>query len=142
MLRRLRHIPWQAIRTRLILAGVAITFIALFPNDTPAGNSLNDRVLGQAKDSLFNYIAWEAGAITTKLSELSSVAAYMTEAQRSRYVYDYLKLVANLQQLNAKLSTDFCDPTVQDPSAASADLRAQRDALHVQVEKAQLLAEA
>jgi hypothetical protein len=142
MLRRLRRIPWRAIRTRLILAGIALTFIALFPNDTPAGNSLNDKVLGQAKDSLFNYIAWEAGAITTKLGELSSVAAYMTEAQRSRYVYDYFKLVANLQQLNAKLSADFCDPAVKDPSAASAELRTQRDAVRTQVDKTQPLAEA
>ena len=43
MLRRLRRIPWRTIRTRLILAGIALTFIVLFPNDTPAGNSLNDK---------------------------------------------------------------------------------------------------
>lgn len=140
-MQRLRRISWQSIRTRLILAGIALAFMAIFPADTPGGNSLNDRVLGKARNVLFNYAAWEAEAVGGKLNQRTGVSAYLTEAERSRYVHDYLKLVAKLQDLNSRINAVYSDPSVRDPASASADLRAQRDTVRSEVDKQQPLAE-
>jgi hypothetical protein len=138
---RLRRIPWQSIRTRLILAGIALAFMAVVPADTPGGNSLNDRVLGRARNVLFNYVAWEAEAIAGKLNQQAGISAYLTEAERSRYVHDYLKLVGRLQDLNSRINAVYTDPAVRDPASSSADLRAQRDAVRADVDRQQPLAE-
>jgi hypothetical protein len=138
----LKRLSWQAVWTRLILAVLAFGYIAALPGDTPAGNSLDDRVLGQARDVLFNYAAWEVDAIGSKINQQSSgLAAYMTEAERSRYVHDYLQGVARLQGLDSKIDALYSDPSVSDPDAASADLRAQRDSMQTQVGQQQPLAE-
>jgi hypothetical protein len=141
MVQRLRPIAWQSIRTRLILGGIALAFMAAVPADTPGGNSLNDRVLGRARNVLFNYVAWEAEAIADKLSQQTGISAYLTEAERSRYVHDYLKLVGKLQDLNSRINALYTDPAVRDPASASADLRAQRDAVRAEVDRQQPLAE-
>jgi hypothetical protein len=138
----LSRLSWQAIWARLILAVLALGFVAAFPGDTPAGNNLDDRVLGRARDVLFNYVAWEVDALGSKISQQSSgLAAYMTEARRSRYVHDYLQLVARLQGLDSKIDALYSDPSVSDPDAASTDLRAQRDSMQTQVDQQQPLAE-
>jgi hypothetical protein len=137
-----KRLSWQAISTRLILAALAFGFITAFPGDTPAGNDLDDKVLGQARDVLFNYAAWEVDAIGGKIGQQASgLAAYMTETERSRYVHDYLQLVARLQALDSKIDALYSDPSVADPDAASADLRAQRDSMQAQVDQRQSLAE-
>jgi hypothetical protein len=137
-----KRLSWQAIGTRLILAVLALGTIVAFPGDTPAGNSLDDRVIGQAGDDLFNYVAWEADAIASKIEQQSSgLAAAMTEAQRSRYVHNYLQQVAKLQSLDSQIDALYSDPSISDPDAASADLRARRDPLQAQVDQQQPLAE-
>ncbi|MCC7447397.1 MAG: hypothetical protein IT324_08280 [Anaerolineae bacterium] len=141
-MRVIRRIPWRAIRTRLILGAIALGFMIGFPNDTPGGNSLNDRVLGHAKDVLFNYVAWEADAIGVKLvQQQAGLAPYLTEAQRSQYVHDYLKTVTEAQQLDAKINALYSNPDIHDPAAASADLRTRRDQLQAQIAQKQPLAE-
>ncbi len=141
-MRVIRHIPWRAIRTRLILGAIALSFMIGFPNDTPGGNSLNDRVLGHAKDVLFNFVAWEADAIGVKLvQQQAGLAPYLTEAERSRYVHDYLKLVTDAQSLDSKINNIYSNPDIHDPAAASADLRTQRDQLQAQIAERQALAE-
>ncbi len=139
----MKSIPWRAIRTRLILIAIAVGIVLLFPADTPGGNSLNDRVLGQAKNDLFNYVAWEADALQQKLVEQQAgLSPYLTEDQRSRFVHDYLQHVRTLQSLDAKINAIYSDPTVQDPAHASTQLRDQRAAAFAQVTGEQPLAEA
>ncbi len=141
-MRRLRRISWQSIRTRLILAIIALGVISLFPGDTPAGNSLDDKVLGRARDVLFNYVAWEADALGGKINQdESGLSPYMTEAERSRYVYNYLKLVGNLQALDSKISLAYNSADSPARAATIADLRSQRSAVQAQVDQQQPLAE-
>src|SRR5437016_2016404 len=110
-----KRFSWKALFIRLILLYIALAFIALFPGDTPAGGSLEERVIGKSRDYLFNYVAWEFSALSSKVGEQSSPSAYMSEAERSRYVHDYLALVLKLQQAYAKLDAIYSDPKVQDP---------------------------
>jgi len=126
-----------------VLLGVALIFLVLFVADTPGGNSLDERVLGRAKDVLFNYVEWELDAISFKLrQQQAGVSPYLREAQRSAYVVEYLALVRKMQALEARIDTLYSDPKTQDPEAATAALRQQRDALRQQVEAKHLLAEA
>ncbi len=138
----LRRLPWRSICTWSTLALIALAVVVLFPSDTPAGNSLEERVLGKARDVLFNYVAWEVEAIASKIGQQESgPGPYMAEADRSRYVHDYLQRVARLQRLEYQIGQIYSDPSIRDPLAASADLRAQYGPLRIQVEAQQPLAE-
>jgi hypothetical protein len=82
VLSTLRRFPWRAFRTRLILAGLAIGFVFLFPADTPGGNDLSSKVLSKASDVLFNYVAWEVDALARKiLQQQVSIAPYLSGSQ-------------------------------------------------------------
>ncbi len=143
MLRRLRRIPWDALRTRLILLIIAVGFAFLFPGDTPGGNGLSDKVLGQARDRLFNYVTWEAEALFHKVVQTQSgLAPYLSEADRAAYVVVYLRKVANLQTLNARIDAILKDPTIPDKEAASAEFVRLRDEKRKDVAVRQALAEA
>ncbi|MEP7287136.1 MAG: hypothetical protein ABI947_15385 [Chloroflexota bacterium] len=134
---------WQSVRARLTLALIALAYLAIFPGDTPAGNSLNERVLGSAKEVLFNYVAWEANAISRKFDQQQAgLSAYLTEPQRSRYVVDYLQAVHQLQDLDGKINGIYTDPKIPDHEAATVDLRTQRTTLQNEVNAKLPLAEA
>src|SRR5919109_2654512 len=104
-MRRLRiYFSPRFLGTRLILLGIALGFVTIFPGDTPGGNSIDAWVLAKAKESLFNYVAWETDAIIQKIEQGQAGAApYLTETQRSQYVHDYFDNVRRLQALNGKI---------------------------------------
>lgn len=130
---------WRKLLTRLTLAGFAILFVVLFPGDTPGGGTLQERVLGQSKDVLFNYAAWELNAIFAKIAQLQSgPAAYLDEAQRSAFVVNYLDRVTELQQVNGQIEALYADPARKTPDPA---LLARRDTLAAEVAAKQPLAE-
>lgn len=134
---------WQSIKTRLILALIAFIFLTVVPSATPGGNSLTARVLGKARDVLFNYVEWEADAINQKLLQHSAgTAAYLTDAQGTRYVHDYLQLVRELQDTSGQINALYTRLPAQEADAASADLRAKRDQQLKEEQKQQPLAEA
>lgn len=140
---RLKFPPWRSLRARLIMLGIAAAYLVLFFGDTPGGNSLDERVLGRAKDVLFNYVEWELDAISFKLrQQQAGLSPYLSEAQRSAYVVDYLALVRKLQALEARIDSIYSDPKVQDREAATAVMREQRDILRGQVAAKHMLAEA
>lgn len=124
--------------TRLILLVFAAAFILIVPADTPPANTRSDRVLGYAKDSLYNYVAWLIGAVIAKIGQThADPTAFMSEAARSAFVVEYLARLAQLQTLNSDLERAL--------SAESADvtaLIAQRDALAAQIARETPLAEA
>ncbi len=133
---------WKAARTGGILTVYAAAYLALGPADTPAGNSLNERVLGKARDVLFNYIQWEADAVGQKIGQhYAGVGPHLTDAQGARFVYDYLDLVRKLQSTQAQIDSVYADPKIADHDAASVALRSQRDTLSAQVSTRQPLTE-
>lgn len=138
-----RRIPWEALATRLVLLGLALVFLVFFPASTPGGGSLTERVLGKARDDLFNYLAWEVDALFQKFREVQSgLAPFLDEGQRAKFVVDYLALVAELQTLDREIEKVYALPIIPNKEAASADLRAERARIQALIDQRQPLAEA
>ena len=94
------------------------------------------------KDRTFDYVSWEVGALAAKAEQvLYGLHPFMTEADRSQYVRDYMTNLARAQQLEAQVTAIFADPNVTDPQVESAELRAERDALRADLIQRQGLAE-
>ncbi len=66
----------------------------------------------------------------------------MDETTRSAYVRSYMNDLGYVQRIEAQIAAIYADPTVSDPAAASADLRAQRDTRRADLRDRQALAEA
>jgi hypothetical protein len=138
-----RRFPWAALRNRLALAVLAVFFVSLFPGSTPAANRLEDRVIGQARDSLFNYVEWDISALMAKIRQVhASPSPYLDEPARAAYVVNYMHRVAELQGVEAEIARRYSDPAEADPDAATAELRARRDTLRGDVADLRPLAEA
>ena len=100
------------------------------------------RTLGVARDHLFGFVQWEAEALVDKaLNAAVAPQRYMTEAERTRFVRDYIQLVYDIHQIEDKVQDIYTDPAVADPEAASATLRAERDRLRARQQARQALAE-
>jgi hypothetical protein len=126
-----------------VLGVLAMGFIVLFSGDTPGGNSLQDKALAPIRDILFDYVAWELGAIGYKLNQVQGgVSPYLDEATRSAVVVDYLRLVAEFQTTERRIASLYSDPTVRDPEANSRALRERRDQQRRDLDQRQPLAEA
>jgi hypothetical protein len=94
------------------------------------------------KDRTFDYVTWEVGALGAKFEQvLYGLHPFMTEADRSQYVREYMTDLSRAQQLEAQVTAIFADPDVADPLAESADLRAERDSLRADLSQRQGLAE-
>lgn len=95
------------------------------------------------KDHTFDYVTWEVNALAAKAEQtLYGLHPFMTEADRSAYVRQYMRELIRAQQLEAQVALLFTDPDVTDPQAESAELRAERDALRADLRQRQGLAEA
>ncbi|MBZ0295392.1 MAG: hypothetical protein K8L99_22725 [Anaerolineae bacterium] len=95
------------------------------------------------RDHLFDYVTWEIDALATKTQQtLFGLQPFMSEADRSQFVRDYMADITTAQQLEAQVSAIYTSPDVTDPEAESADLRAERDQLRESLSQRQPLAEA
>ncbi len=93
-------------------------------------------------DYTFDYITWEAGAIGAKLdAAFFGAAPYLDETVRARVVREYLDLVRQIHELEHQVKQVYTDPEIEDPEAATADLRAERDTLRAEQARQQTLAE-
>lgn len=96
-----------------------------------------------ARDWQFDYVGWEINALAVKARQtLWGLHPFMTEADRSAFVRAYMADLAAAQRLESAVSALYADPAVTDPAAASAELRAERDALRRDLTARQPLAEA
>lgn len=94
-------------------------------------------------DQHFDFIGWELSALAAKASQaLWGAHPFMDEASRSAYVRAYFDDMAQAHALEAQIESVYADPTITDPDTASADLRAERDALRADLASRQSLAEA
>lgn len=133
------HAFWQSFWT-VVLVGV---FLVGVPGVRPDRQSSDFQALGIARDHLFNFVTWETGALLDKAANATlSPQTYMTDEDRVAYVRDYLQLVYDIAQLETEVQNIYIDPNIEDPEAASADLRAERDRLRAEQQVRQALAEA
>lgn len=103
-----------------------------------------EAVIGRiAGSALFDFITWEAGALLTKAGEtLYGVHPFMNDAERSAFVRAYMDDLARAQAWDAEIVARYSDPSLDDPLAASAQLRAKRDTLRADLAARQSLVEA
>lgn len=91
----------------------------------------------------FDFIEWTAAALDNKWQAIRSGAQNaMSEEERHAFVLDYLDQLGTVMRIEADIERVFADPTVSDPDAATAGLRAERDALRKALSRRQATAEA
>lgn len=84
------------------------------------------RVRYYTRNEEFDFIGWTANALVLKLSQAAlGTASYLTESQQHQLVIEYVQLVQQISQLNSQINKVYATPNLQDPQAASADLRRQ-----------------
>lgn len=105
--------------------------------------STRDAIATRVSEHLFNYVAWEINALGVKAGQtLFGHHAFMDEATRVAYVRAYMADVVRAQQLEAAIQRAYIDPALADPASATAEQRAERDALRASLRERQTLAEA
>ncbi|MBN1967324.1 MAG: hypothetical protein JW910_21910, partial [Anaerolineae bacterium] len=138
-LRTLRRLFWKLARIGLI----AIFILVFFQTCDPPPGDFYTGAAAHARDSLFDYVGWELDALVSKAFEgVFGMAAYLDEAARSDVVRAYMADVGIMLRLEGEIAAVYADPDVDNPEAATADLRAERDALRADLAARQGLAEA
>ena len=138
LLKRLFRLVRRGLRALLLLV---LLLFGLQRSTIPPGLQWNAIAL-LVKDDTFDYVSWEIDALAVKLQQtLYGLHPFMAEVDRSAYVIAYMNDLAQAQSLEAQVNAIFTDPAVDDPLAASADIRAERDALRTDLRDRQPLAE-
>jgi hypothetical protein len=108
----------------IFLASLALTGSSL-PNLDPLAPAR-----AYSRSFEFDYVSWILNALGVKIDQLAlGTSAYLTLQERSGTVREYLQLVTQIQQVGARVTDIYADPSVKDPLAATQDLRAQLAAL-------------
>ncbi|GAB4470725.1 MAG: hypothetical protein Kow00124_07150 [Anaerolineae bacterium] len=124
----------------VILSGV---FLVAVPGARPDPGGESFQALGIARDHLFDFAAWEAGALFDKATTaLLAPQRYMTEGERSQFVRDYFLLVKEILSVEREIESLYIAPEIGNPDLASLPLRARRDDLRAEQQARQALAEA
>ncbi len=134
---------WHSFGRGLGMAVLAGLFLVAVPGVRPDLSDRSFQALGIARDHLFDFVQWETNALADKaLNAAVGSQRYMAEEERLQFVRNYILLVYDIHQLESQVQDIYTDPTVADPEAASADLRARRDILRLEQHSQQALAEA
>lgn len=132
------HALWRGFWVMLLAAVLLIPAAGMRPD--PQDDSF--RTLGIARNHLFGFVQWEAEALADKaLNAAIAPQRYMSEAERTQLVRDYIRLIYDIHQLEDKVQDIYADPAIADPEAASAKLRIERDRLRARQQAQQALAE-
>lgn len=135
---RVLRLIFRIVRYTIVLA----LFLFLIQRSTYPLHLNWNAVSAIVRNYQFDYVSWEINALATKTSQaLWGGHPYMTEEARSQFVRDYMADLEQARQLEGQIQTIYTDPTVADPEAVTADLRAARDALRNDLESRQPLAE-
>jgi len=135
--------PKRAIKQTLSLALVILLGMFLLASSTLTPGDLTEKVRAFTRDKEFDFTNWVWNAVQVKLAQRTIAAErYLTEEERHKLVVDFLKVVLEIQIKEGQLNEIYADPNVADPQAASAELRAELEALHEQRNQAAPTAEA
>ncbi|MBN1202589.1 MAG: hypothetical protein JXJ20_12120 [Anaerolineae bacterium] len=136
--RRIVRWLWRVLVRVLVL----LALIVVMGDGVIREASLRGRATALVRDDLFDYMSWEVDALWRKTrQELFGVQLYLDDEAGHTLVLDYLDTLAQVLALEAQIEQLYADPTIPDPAAAAADLRAQREALRDQLAADQPLAE-
>jgi hypothetical protein len=127
--RAIRQIARLILKIAFRLA-LLIVFLLVLGNGEVRDVSLQARVTALARPDLFDYVSWEVRALWGKArQQLFGVEPYLPDQTQHDQVIDYLQRLSDLQDVEAEIERLYTDPSVSDPAAATATLRAQRDRL-------------
>ena len=132
---------WTIQRWKLALL-VAVLLMGLAAEGPPPA-SLDTRIDRLLVGERFDFAGWEIEALLGKLAHtLVAPQRYMDETARHDFFLDYLELVADIQWLDWEIQRAYIDPEVEDPEAATVELRARLAELRAAEEARQPLTEA
>ncbi|MCX7855050.1 MAG: hypothetical protein N2556_03585 [Anaerolineae bacterium] len=132
---------WSVYQTSLLLLLLALV-VSLDGEGAPPG-ALETRADRLIADLRFDFWGWEARALWDKFTLwLLQPQRYMTEADRCRFVRDWVDRVTEARRLEGKISEAYTDPSVQDPLKATEQIRAERDRARREIAVRQPIAEA
>lgn len=137
--RAIRAWLWRAVQMALAI-GLLLTLLRF---DVPPYGDREAHLDRMLAGRHFDLAGWWIGAMAAKLGyELILPHDSMSDADQVAFVQDYMRDVAEFKRLVNQIEVIYSDPNVRDAAAASAALRAQRDALRASLNARQDIAEA
>ncbi|MDW8327427.1 MAG: hypothetical protein RMK99_12735, partial [Anaerolineales bacterium] len=125
-----------------LVAGLTLALL-LAGDSLRAPTDLPGKVRTYTRGLEFDFVGWTLNALGVKLQQASiNDQLFLSEAERGRYVREFFELRARLNRLEDDIAARYADPTIADPDAATANLRAQQAALRSQLAERQPLVEA
>ena len=130
-------------RYGITLSAFCFFYIAFVPSSTIQFEDVWQEISFATSPRHFDFISWELGAIGAKTDALLfGQSAYLNETERSQFVRDYMADLQIAQSLEADIPRIYNNPTIADPVAESQDLQLERDALRLDLQARQSMAEA
>ncbi len=127
---RITHRTARALFKIAFRLALLIVLLAMLGNGEVRDESLQARVTALARADLFDYVSWEVDALWGKArQQLFGVEPYLSDQAQHDRVIDYLQRLSDVQDLDAEIERLYADPSVSDPAAVTATLRARRDTL-------------
>ncbi len=123
---------------------VSLASLLLVPwSGARADMSLHAQADRLTRPLAFHFASWELRSLAQKFA-LSLIAPqrFMSDAQRSRFVWRYLQHVKEAKQLEHEIAEAYADAQGGDPRAATRTQRAELAALRDRLARESLLAEA
>ncbi|GAB4521329.1 MAG: hypothetical protein OHK0046_32580 [Anaerolineae bacterium] len=128
---------------RLLKYSVGLVLFLFFVQRSTYPLYLNwNAVSAIVREHQFDYVTWEVEALAAKAGQaLWGTQGFMSEAERSQTVRDYMVDLTQAQMLEGQISAVYADPAVSDADAATAALRQERDTLRASLRERQTLVE-
>ena len=112
--------PMRRILHGLVALMLIITCTPLLGRSATPPADQTEQVRSFTRSIEYNFISWELNAIWVKLTQAAlDLPGYMNASQQHDLVVLYLDLLNQTDQLNAKITRIYADPTVSDPARAS-----------------------
>ncbi len=115
--------------------------VLLGASNVPTADPL-ERVRALTRPIEFDYVSWTLDALGIKLGQVALGSAnYLPDKDRSSTVLETLDLIRQINELDARLTDIYADPSISDPQTASVVLRSQLSNLKQQRANLEPLAE-
>lgn len=137
--------PWYIRFLRAIETGFFIVFFTLLLASSTfiLSKDPGDAARHYTRPVEFDFVSWTLNALDVKLGQAAlDTPFYFNGPARHKIVVDYLHLIDNILQDENKLELIYSDPSVHDPAAASASLRAELAKLNTSQRQVGPMAEA
>lgn len=134
MLRQLLTRVLDTVYTLVLWALLIVFCGAILSGDVPRARDLPDRVQAYMRDIEFDFVDWTLKAWQFKFRQASvDEQAYLSDAERAGLVRNYFEELSKLKGMERAIATVYADPSVANPAAESAGLRAMEADLRARV---------